>query len=77
MWVYALALFFGVVIGVITTNIILRTRYCGTLKIDHSNPEKDLYRFEIDDLDDLNKRKRVTLKVDHVTNLSQIKQTLL
>lgn len=43
----------------------------GTLKIDHSDPEKDLYRFEIDDLDDLSKKKRVILSIKHDADLSQ------
>ena len=43
----------------------------GTLKIDYSDPEKDLYRFEIDDLDDLSKKKRVILNIEHDADLSQ------
>lgn len=43
----------------------------GTLRIDHSNPEKDLYRFDIDDLDKLDKQKFVKLKIDHNADLSQ------
>lgn len=43
----------------------------GTLKIDHSDPEKDMYLFEIDDLDKLDKKTRVYLKVDHSADLSQ------
>lgn len=43
----------------------------GTLKIDHSDPEKDMYLFEIDDLDKLDKKNRVCLKVDHNADLSQ------
>lgn len=43
----------------------------GTLRIDHSNPFKDVYRIEIDDLDKLVKKKRVVLKVDHNADLSQ------
>lgn len=43
----------------------------GKLKIDHSNPEKDLYRFEIDDLDKLTNKKRIIVKIVHNANLSQ------
>lgn len=43
----------------------------GTLKIDHSNPEKDLYHFEIDNLDDLHSKSRVVFKIDHDAKLSQ------
>ena len=43
----------------------------GTLRIDHSNPEKDIYRFEIDDIDKLGKKNRIMLKIDHHADLSQ------
>ncbi len=43
----------------------------GTLKIDHSDPEKDLYRFEIDDLDSLPSKKRIILKIECKSDLSQ------
>lgn len=43
----------------------------GTLRIDKSNPEKDIYRLELDKLDDLSKRKFVILKVDNDADLSQ------
>lgn len=43
----------------------------GTLRIDHSNPEKDVYRFEIDDLEKLNKKAYIELKIDHHADLSQ------
>lgn len=62
----------GTVIGSIVSNIIFYIRTgSGTLKIDHSNPDKDLYRFEIDDLDKLDSQKKVLLKIDHNANLSQ------
>lgn len=63
----------GIVFGSIVTCILvqIRWRVTGTLKIDHSNPEKDVYRFEIDDLDNLDKRRHVLLKVDHNADLSQ------
>lgn len=43
----------------------------GTLRIDHSNPEKDIYRFEIDDLDSIARKKRIVLNIDHNAVLSQ------
>lgn len=43
----------------------------GTLRIDHSNPEKDVYLFEINSLDTISKKKRIVLKIDHNANLSQ------
>lgn len=65
----------GMLVGVVATLIIsfsrLLTTARGTLKIDRSNPEKDLYLFEIDDLDELSKKKRILLNIDHDANLSQ------
>lgn len=59
----------GAAFGIIVTHL---NRTSGTLRIDHSNPEKDIYRMEFnDDLDKLNKKKRVILKVDNNANLSQ------
>ena len=63
----------GVLVGSIISSIIFSIRYrkAGTLRIDHSNPEKDVYRIEIDDLGRLSKKKHVILKVDNNANLSQ------
>lgn len=64
--------FFGVIIGVIISWLFCAvTRVSGVLKIDHSNPEKDIYRIELKDLDSLSKKHRVVLKVDHNADLSQ------
>jgi hypothetical protein len=62
----------GVIVGTLLTNIIfLFKRGSGTLQIDHSNPEKDVYRFKIDDLDSLNHKTHITLEIDHDADLSQ------
>lgn len=71
MW-YFLYLAAGVCIGSIITIIVYHVRgSSGTLRIDHANPEKDIYRIEIDDLDNLSKKARVILKVDNHADLSQ------
>lgn len=57
--------------GVIVGLIISRMRTYGTLKIDTSNPEKDLYKLEIKDLNTLPKKKCIVLKVDARAKLSQ------
>lgn len=61
----------GVVAGVIATIIVysIQTKH-GTLRIDHSNPEKDVFRFDIDDLDILTKKKRIVLRIDNDAILS-------
>ncbi len=62
----------GVAVGSSVTNLIfyLRSGF-GVLRIDHSNPDKDVYRLEIDKIDDISKKKRVVLKVDNHADLSQ------
>ena len=62
----------GVVIGIAMMYISNRIRSTsGTLRIDHTNPDKDVYRFEINNLDALAKKKRVILEIDHDAVLSQ------
>ena len=66
-------LLIGIFAGSLITSIIFFIKSSsGTLKIDHSNPQKDVYRFEIKDLDKLNKKKYVHLKIDNNADLSQI-----
>lgn len=62
--------FVGSLLSAIISNIVIK-RACGTLRIDRTNPEKDIYRFDIDNLDALSKKKRVTLRVDNDADLSQ------
>lgn len=61
----------GFVVGLLMNGIVrLLERPAGVLKIDRSNPEKDVYRFEIDDLDSLHKKKRIVLKIDNDVAIS-------
>ena len=61
-----------VMVVLIVIQVVWRIRSAsGTLRIDHSNPLKDIYRLEIDDLDKLTRKTRVVLKVDHNADLSQ------
>ena len=62
----------GILIGCIINILICRAHSSsGILRIDHTNPEKDVYRIEINDLDKLSKKKRIILKVDNHADLSQ------
>ena len=64
--------FAGVFFGIGIAGIVFTIRRTtGILKIDHSNPDKDVYRFEIDDLEKLHTKTRVVLKIDHHADLSQ------
>lgn len=57
--------------GVIAGAIASRLFTYGTIKIDKSNPEKDLYQLEIKELDKLSKKKRIVLRVTTRSKLSQ------
>lgn len=61
----------GFIAGIIFTLICSKKKPVGTLRIDHSNPNKDIYRFDLGDLDKLNSKRRVVLDVDHNARLSQ------
>lgn len=62
----------GVVVGVPMTMIAYKLlNHAGTLRIDSSDPDKEVYRFDVDNLDILSKKKVVWLKVDKNADLSQ------
>lgn len=70
---YILVAIAGVLVGIIASYIfqVVQTAY-GTLRIDHTDPEKDLYRIDIDgNFDNISKEKRIILKVDNNADLSQ------
>lgn len=56
----------GLIIGMLISGIISYFKKAsGVLQINHSNPEKDVYKFCIDDLDVLDKKKSITIKIEH------------
>lgn len=62
--------FAGFFTGGVVATCVLYFKIDGTLKIDHSNFEKDVYRIEIGDLDILPHKKHIILKVENDVNLS-------
>lgn len=66
----------GMVAGSIVASIVLivisllRTSF-GTLIIDKSNPDKDSYNIVINDLDKVEHKRRVDLKVSVINDSSQ------
>ena len=56
----AVGFMFGLLMSVICRSL---TKNDGILRIDQSNPEKDIYRLEIDNLDILPRKKKIVLKV--------------
>lgn len=70
-WIFGILI--GLMVGVILTSIVYFGRVSfGTLRIDRQNPEKDIYRFDIDgDIVNLPKKKRIVMKIDPNADLSQ------
>lgn len=62
----------GVCVGSLMT-ILVRERgtVMGVLLIDSSNPDKDVYRFDVGNMNNLSKKKRVILKIENDVDLSQ------
>lgn len=61
----------GLVVGIVIMSIGIYYLTVGTLRIDQISSDKDLYRFEIDDLDKLSAKQYIVLKVDPNADLSQ------
>lgn len=60
----------GIVVGIIMTRLILQVSSAkAVLRIDHSNPEKDIYRLDLDKVCSMNK-KTLLLKIDHRANFT-------
>lgn len=68
MW---LASIIGALVGVVVTLIFQRLFASGTLRIDRTDPEKDVYRIDLNSLNNLHKKKCIVLKVDPYADLSQ------
>ena len=67
IWIL-LAAFLG---SVLTNVIYFKSTAFGTLKIDNSNPGKDVYRLDIEHLDKVSKKKYIQLKIETGADLSQ------
>lgn len=62
----------GIIIGALVV-IFLLANFVGTgvLRIDRSNPNKDVYRFDVGNINSLSKKKLILLKVDRNADLTQ------
>lgn len=69
-------LYLAIIALLVIINIEQRIKYDGVLKIDISNPDKEVYRFEVNEIDKLKNKKRITLKVDTSFVASQENQTM-
>ena len=59
-------------LGSILTSIMYRVTTGGVLNIDRSNPEKDIYRFNINEseFENLHKKRYILLKINPNANLT-------
>ena len=57
--------------SIVTMIVMYLTSARGTLRIDQTKKKKDVYRIEINNLEDLSRKKRVILDVDNSAILSQ------
>lgn len=60
----------GFLVGLLL-GLIFPHKSSGVLRIDHTNPEKDVYRLEINDLYNLDRKKKIILRIDTHADLSQ------
>lgn len=69
---FYLAFLAGVAFGALISEVIWCIQSArGTLKIDMNNPEKDVYRIDIDNLDVLSKKKKLVCDIEKGVDLSQ------
>lgn len=69
-------LYLAIIALLVIINIEQRIKHDGVLKIDISNPNKEVYIFEVNEIDKLKNKKRITLKVDTSFVASQENQTM-
>lgn len=68
--IFAVSIILAVFLGVALV-LFIRSSTAGVLRIDRSDPEKDVYRFEINNLDVLPKKRYIIVKVDRFSDISQ------
>lgn len=61
---------FGAIAALLLACLFVFRLLVGTLKIDHDDPEKDIYRFDVTDIDGLTKRKYILLRVESDSHFS-------
>lgn len=64
-------LMIGIAIGIMVSAVYFRIKTVGVLLIDTTNEEKDIYRFDVKDLEKLKKHRSIVLKVNPKADLSQ------
>ena len=57
--------------GIFYRFIWMKITCAGTLLVDRHDPEKDIFRFDIDNFDNLNKKRWVVLRVNGRADLTR------
>ena len=66
----------GVVVGIVISIVWSRTHVCGTIEVDCSDPDKDVYRLVVDDLKSLTKKRWIVFKVNRNAHFSREEQSV-
>ena len=66
----------GVVVGVVISIVWFRAHVCGTIEVDCSEPDKDVYRLVVNDLKSLTKKRWIVFKVNRNAHFSREEQSV-
>lgn len=71
-WLIVIIVIAAFIFGIIATCLMFtKSRTYGVLRIDKTNPSKTLYRFEVNSLENIEKKKKVVLKIISITDISR------
>lgn len=71
-----LYLVIGIAIGFLGAVMWSRVHVCGTIEVDCSDPDKDVYRLVVNNLKSLTKKNRIIFKVDRNAHFSREEQSV-
>ena len=64
----------GVIVGIVISVVWSRAHACGTIEVDCSDPDKDVYRLVLNDLKSLTKKRWIVFKVNRNAHFSREEQ---
>lgn len=69
LFIYVLSTLLVIIATVCMVRLVDKIRWgTGVLRINRSDPNKDVYRFEIDDIDILDKKKKILITIKRDDN---------
>ena len=66
----------GVIVGIVISIVWSRTHVCGTIEVDCSDPDKDVYRLVVNDFKSLTKNRILVFKVNRNAHFSREEQSV-